>query len=204
MPEEGRQIDDGGIVLDTSVLIDGRILDFINCGFLADSLLVPEAVINELNLLADGRDAYKRQRARNGLDILTVIGQSSDIKIILIKSESEEADAAVVEVAKAHSARIFTTDYALLKRAEIAGLKTVNLHKLLEILQKQPAVGETVVVYIEKAGETNTQGVGHTADGTLCVVEGAAQKINQSVEARIKKVSQKATGRMIFAQIIDR
>lgn len=193
----------GGVVIDTSALIDGRLQAVATSGFLQGRVIVPTTVVDELQLLADGKDAYKRSRARGGLEELASLESMQHLALhIAPVTHTNGADADVLELASKCNAALCTTDYALLKRAEAMSIRTMNINLLASTLQVQISAGDILELKIEKIGEQKTQGVGHAEDGSLCVVEGAAQYVGNIVRARIKHISQTKSGRVIFALII--
>jgi len=195
----------GVVVLDTSTLIDGRVVSVVQSGFLSGRLLIPEAVLDELQLLADGKDAYKRERARSGLEVASQLRSRDRIVVEVTPYGTERAaDAAVLESAVRHRAAVMSTDYALLARAEATGLRSMNINELATLLKDELSVGDVVTLAIEKVGDSKSQGVGHASDGTLFIVEGAAHRVGQAVQVRVKKLSQTKTGRMVFAHLVDR
>lgn len=192
------------VVLDTSALIDGKFVNILHSGFLSRELLVPEAVLNELQLLADGKDTYKRERARCGLENLTLIKSVAGVNLTTVSvGPSDDADNAVLQTAQKYQAKILSTDYALLQRAEATSIQVLNINLLITNLQDEYAVGMTVSICIEKTGETRSQGVGHAENGTLFVVENAAQLVGKVTTVRIKRISQTKTGKVVFAQPVN-
>ncbi len=195
-----------GVVLDTSTLIDGRIEAVVVSGFILGALYVPTAVLNELQMLADGKDTYKRDRARNGLEVLARLRALPRITVhieakALNSNTTDSTDLQVLACAQKLHVPLCTTDYALLKRAETLGVLTMNINELAEGLREQLYVGDMIEVTLKERGEYKEQGVGHTADGTLVIVEDGGLLIGQSVSARIKKITQTKTGRMVFARL---
>lgn len=199
-----RKKDSSGVVLDTSALIDGRIEAVVSSGFIQGALHVPTAVLNELQLLADGKDTYKRERARNGLEVLARLQASARTKVRVETefSSSDATDIQVLECARKLGVRLCTTDYALLMRAESLGVSTMNINELAEGLREQLYAGDMIEVTLKERGEYKEQGVGHAADGTLVVVEDGGLLVGQIVNVRIKKITQTKTGRMIFARVV--
>lgn len=208
MPKRSDRKESGnGVVLDTSTLIDGRVEAVVVSGFILGALYVPTAVLNELQMLADGKDTYKRDRARNGLEVLARLQASPGVNVHIEKDVSttnatNSTDIQVLECAQKLHIPLCTTDYALLKRAESVGVPTMNINELAEGLREQLLVGDVIEVTLKERGEYKEQGVGHTIDGTLVIVEDGGLQIGQSVSARIKKITQTKTGRMIFARIV--
>lgn len=193
-----------GVVLDTSSLIDGRVESVIDSGFIHEAIHIPQAVLDELQMLADGRDTYKRDRARTGLELLARLQQSNTIGVYIaprVKSV-DTTDMQVLECARKQNMPLCTTDYALLQRAQANGVKTMNINELAEGLRESLKLGDVVKLTIAQHGEFKQQGVGHSADGTLIVVEDGGSLLGETISVRIKKVTQTKSGRMVFARVV--
>ncbi len=194
------------VLLDTSALMDGRIVEVVKSGFVPSRLLVPRFVIAELQLLADKADHLKRERARFGLNVIQELQDSrhADVAIIGddIKSESG-VDEKLVKLAVKRGARLFTTDYNLLKVAEIEGIAVLNINELTQDLRPTRLPGEQATLKIVGKGQERTQGVGYLEDGTLVVVEKASNLQGKQVEVEFMRNLQTASGRMMFARLLN-
>jgi uncharacterized protein YacL len=193
------------LVLDTSVLIDGRIESFGTTGFLDAPLIVPQFVIEELQQLADSGDKMKRARGRRGL---TMVGKLQENPYLDVSIDSAEVtghavDHMLLEMAKEQNLRILTTDYNLNKVAQIQGVTVLNINDLANTLKSQAIPGETLHIEIVKPGEGPTQGVGYMPDGTMVVVENAAEHVGTSVSLTVTNSLQTSAGRMIFGKVIE-
>lgn len=193
------------LVLDTSVLIDGRINELGQTGFLDAPLVIPRFVIDELQALADSGDRSKRMRGRRGLDMVSKLQANPyvDLSIDDVRVDAGSVDRSLIELARDQKLRIVTTDAALKKVAQINGVAVLNINDLANTLKSAALPGETLVVEVQKAGESEGQGVGYLADGTMVVIEGAAAFIGTSVQASVTNSLQTSAGRMIFAKVED-
>ena len=193
------------IILDTCALIDGRILELSDSGFIPDVLIVPEFIISELQLLADGSDSQKRSRARYGLDVVKSLQQSQNCKVIIDNSLVEEkipTDDKLIKLSKKLGLPIYTTDFNLNKVAEIKGIKVLNVNELAQQLRPEFLPGERKKIKIIQKGSNQSQGVGYLDDGTMVVIADAAKYINKEVEIEIVRSLQTVAGRMLFAEIV--
>lgn len=191
------------ILLDTSALIDGRIIEVVKSGFVPSQLLVPRFVIAELQLLADKADHIKRERARYGLSVIQELQASRDVEIDIISDDihSESGvDEKLVKLAKKRKALIFTTDFNLLKVAEIEGIRVLNVNELSQNLRPTKLPGEQTELKIVSKGQEKTQGVGYLDDGSLVVVEKAGSLIGKSIKVEFTRNLQTTAGRMMFAK----
>lgn len=191
------------LLVDTSVLVDGRIDDLARTGFLDAPLVVPQFVIDELQSLADSGDRIRRSRGRRGLDTMSRL-QSNALVDVSIEDRAVEGlsvDHKMLELARLEEYRILTSDSNLQKVAEIKGLPALNLNDLAGVLRGGLVAGDRVSIEIVKAGENAGQGVGYLADGTMVVVESAADRIGQSVSVAVTNAVQTAAGRLIFARL---
>ncbi len=190
-------------VLDTSVLIDGRITEVIESGFLEGPFIVPQFVIKELQTLSDSLDPVKRSKGRRGLDVITKIQkisneiEISDVDFFRIK----EVDLKLVTLAKKVGGKIVTIDYNLSKVAELQGIYNLNLNILANALKHSLIAGETISVYIIKEGKEPGQGVAYLDDGTMIVVEDGKKFVGQKMEVEVKSVLQTPSGRIIFSHL---
>jgi uncharacterized protein YacL len=190
-------------ILDTSVIIDGRIADLCDTGFVEGALVVPHFVLKELHLVADSPDALKRQRGRRGLDVLDHLQKSSQVEIILSETDFAEArdvDSKLIELAKTMDAKIVTNDFNLNKVARIHGIKVLNINELVNSLRPVALPGESMSVFILKEGKEKEQGVAYLEDGTMVVVDNSRRMIGQTVDVIVTSVLQTTVGKMIFAR----
>lgn len=190
------------LVLDTSALIDGRIADFGETGFLDAPLVVPQFVIDELQTLADLSDKLKRARGRRGLDMVSTLQANPVIDISVDSSELQghSVDHQLIRLAADQHLRILTTDYNLNKVAQIQGVSVLNLNDLANTLRPQVIVGDTLQVEVTKRGESPDQGVGYLPDGTMVVIEAASDRIGEALAVVVTNALQTSAGRMIFAR----
>ncbi len=195
------------LLLDTSVIIDGRIADISQTGFIDGALLVPRFILDELQYIADSSDALRRKRGRRGLDILNRLQQDAIVPIRVTDMDVEEirdADGKLVQVAKNLNCPIITNDYNLNRVAQLQGVRVLNVNELANAVKTAVLHGETLKVRIIQEGTEPNQGVGYLDDGTMVVVEDGRKYINHNVDVTVTKVLQTAQGRMIFAQLQNR
>jgi uncharacterized protein YacL len=191
-------------ILDTSVIIDGRIADIADTGFLEGNLMVPRFVLDELQYIADSSDSLKRARGRRGLDILNRMQRSSGIYIDVVDHDFPKikgVDAKLVALAKKTNGKILTNDFNLNKVAELQGIKILNVNELANALKPVVLPGELMTVKIIKDGKEPGQGVGYLDDGTMIIVDNAQKYQGMSVEALVTSVLQTTAGRMIFSEL---
>jgi uncharacterized protein YacL len=191
-------------LLDTSVIIDGRIADICAAGFIAGTMLVPQFVLNELQHIADSSDVLRRNRGRRGLDILSQLQRESASLIRITDMDpknAREVDDKLVALAKQLSCPILTNDYNLNRVAELQGVHVLNVNELANAVKAVFLPGEVLQIKIIQEGKEIGQGVGYLDDGTMVVVEDGRRHINQTVSTVVTKVLQTAAGRMIFARI---
>ena len=193
------------LVLDTSVIIDGRIADLCATGFISRSLIVPRFVLSELQALADSREPMKRDRGRRGLDILNQLQNSREIELTIHESESGEGpvDERLVRTAKLLQARLLTNDNALGQVARLQQVPTLNLNDLTRALRPTVAAGDELELQLVKEGREVHQAVGYLPDGTLIVVNHARAKMGTSAKIVVSSALQTAGGRLIFAELKD-
>ncbi|MDU5889122.1 MAG: TRAM domain-containing protein, partial [Dialister sp.] len=192
-----------GKLLDTNVIIDGRIIDIYKSGFLEGPIIVPVFVLEELQKIADSFDVLKRNRGRRGLDILNHIKKSKDDIDIIADDfdEISEVDSKLVKLAKMKGYKIVTNDYNLNKVAELQGISVLNINDLAIAVKPVVIPGEQIFVQLVKYGKEEGQGVAYLEDGTMIVVENGAQAIGKEVSVIITSVLQTAAGKMIFAKL---
>ncbi|NQT95240.1 MAG: TRAM domain-containing protein [Candidatus Omnitrophica bacterium] len=190
-------------VLDTSVIIDGRIADLCDTKFIGGKFIVPRFVLRELQQVADSSDSLKRNRGRRGLDILNKMQKSPNMDVKIHEEdfpELSDVDTKLVKLGKLLDARIFTNDYNLNKIAELQGVIVLNINELTNALKPIMLPGEELEVKVIKEGKEHSQGIGYLDDGTMIVVEGGRHLIGQRKKVVVTSVLQTAAGRMIFAK----
>lgn len=191
-------------ILDTSVIIDGRIADVCETGFLDGDLIIPQFVLKELQMIADSSESTKRTRGRRGLDILNKIKKQSFVKIMIEDMDYpaiKEVDQKLIHMAKETGHPILTNDYNLNKVAEVQSIQVLNINQLANSLKPIVLPGETMKVQILKEGKEHGQGVAYLDDGTMVVVDNGRKFIGKTAEATVTSVLQTTAGRMIFAVI---
>jgi uncharacterized protein YacL len=191
-------------LLDTSVIIDGRIADICDTGFLEGNFIVPRFVLDELQYIADSSDSLKRTRGRRGLDILNRMQRSNGINIDVVDHDFPKikgVDSKLVALAKKTNGRIITNDFNLNKVAELQGIKILNINELANALKPVVLPGELMTVKIIKDGKEPGQGVAYLEDGTMIIVDNAQKYQGENVEAMVTSVLQTTAGRMIFSEI---
>ena len=190
------------ILLDTSAIIDGRIADISQTGFVSASLVVPRFVLNELQHIADSPDAMRRNRGRRGLDMLNRLQKDTSVPIEIIDADVEgvaEVDSKLVKMARTLHCPIITNDFNLNRVAELQGVKVLNINELANAVKPVLLPGEDIEIKIMQDGKELGQGVGYLDDGTMIVVEGGRQYMNTTIEVTVTRVLQTVAGRMIFA-----
>ena len=191
------------IILDTSSVIDGRVLNIAQAGFLkGKTLIATNLILDELQYLADGSDSFKRARARHGLEILDNLTKLNNLNLIVKKLPEQkdlEVDQQLLNLAKKLKAQLLTTDYNLAARAKVEGVSTINPAELAEALKPQVLPGETFKLKLIQRGEDKDQAVGYLPDGTMVVAEGLQNKLGQTLELKSSKIIQTTGGRIIFA-----
>lgn len=193
------------VVVDTSVLIDGRIARVCDAGFLSAALIIPRFVLNELQAVADSADPHKQARGRRGLEVLNELRRNKRLDIRISESEvtkREDIEAKLVFLAQSMRAKLLTTDYNLAKMAEFQGVAWLNLNELARSLRSELMLGETVEVDLVKAGKDDGQAVGFLEDGAMVVVNAARAYIGRRVSAEIVSVLPTAGGKMVFAKLL--
>jgi uncharacterized protein YacL len=194
-------------ILDTSVLIDGRIADIGESGFMEGRLIVPRFVLHELQLVADSSDSAKRNRGRRGLDVVQRLQKLTRIQLEISAEDFpavREVDLKLIELAKAMDAKIVTNDFNLNKLAQVQGLEVLNINELANALRPVVLPGETMRVFILKEGKEHNQGVAYLDDGTMVVVDNARRMISKTVDVVVTSVLQTTAGKMIFGRFDDR
>ena len=190
-------------ILDTSVIIDGRIADVAETGFADGVIVVPQFVLWELQLVADSADALKRNRGRRGLDVLQRIQKMSNLEVRIVDNDypqTKEVDLKLIELAKELGGKIVTNDFNLNKVAQLQGVAVLNINELANSLKPVVLPGETMKVFILKEGKEYNQGVAYLDDGTMVVVDNARRKISKTIDVSVTSVLQTTAGKMIFGR----
>jgi uncharacterized protein YacL len=191
------------ILLDTSVIIDGRIADIARTGFLPGTLLIPRFVLNELQYIADSSDSLRRHRGRRGMEVLTTLQKEPSIPVRVTDVDVEgvrEVDDKLVILARQMRCPILTNDYNLNRIAELQGVTVLNINELANAVKSILLPGERLSVEIIQEGKETGQGVGYMDDGTMIVVESGREFMNRVMDVTVTKVLQTSAGRMIFAK----
>jgi len=208
----GRRAEGGGtgwqqvnrtILLDTSVIIDGRVADIAKTGFLPGTLLIPRFVLNELQYIADSSDGMRRQRGRRGMEVLAELQKASSVVVRISDIDVEgvrEVDDKLVILARQMKCPILTNDYNLNRIAELQGVTILNINELANSVKSVVLPGEVMQINVLQEGKEIGQGVGYMEDGTMVVVENGSKYLHQEIQVSITKVLQTAAGRMIFAK----
>ena len=190
-------------ILDTSVIIDGRIADIAEAGFLDGLLLIPQFVLRELQLVADSSDSLKRNRGRRGLDILHRIQKIPHLQTQIVEEDFpflRDVDQKLIELAKRYEGKIVTNDFNLNKVAQLQGIEVLNINELANALKPVVLPGEAMRVFILKEGKEHNQGVAYLDDGTMVVVDNARRLISRTIDITVTSVLQTTAGKMIFGR----
>ena len=192
----------GSILLDTSSIMDGRIIDVARSGIITAELIIPRSVVRELQLLADKADHDKRVRARKGLDNIRELQKIDSVSVVIVNDgqAANGVDEQLLELAQKYDAAIATTDYNLNKVARVINVSVINVNELAQMLRAKFLPGETVEIELIQAGANREQAVGYLEDGTMVVVEDAKNLIGQTVKVEIVRSLQTEAGRMMFAK----
>ena len=194
-------------ILDTSVIIDGRVADVCETGFIDGLLIIPQFVLRELQLVADSSDQLKRNRGRRGLDILQRMQKMGTIQIQIVEEDfphMHEVDLKLIELAKQLEGKIVTNDFNLNKMAQLQGVAVLNVNELANALKPVVLPGETMRVFILKEGKEYNQGVAYLDDGTMVVVDNAKKMISKTIDIAVTSVLQTTAGKMIFGKFEER
>ena len=194
-------------ILDTSVIIDGRIADIAETGFLDGVLVIPQFVLRELQLVADSADSMKRNRGRRGLDILQRIQKMAHLTVQIVEEDFphvREVDMKLIELAKIYDCKVITNDFNLNKVAQLHGVEVLNINELANSLKPIVLPGETMRVFILKEGKEYNQGVAYLDDGTMVVVDNAKKMISKTIDIAVTSVLQTTAGKMIFGKFDER
>lgn len=190
-------------ILDTSVIIDGRIADICDVGFIEGAFIVPQFILEELQHVADSPDSLKRARGRRGLDVLHKIQKMSHIEVRIIDEDFpkiKEVDSKLVALAKVMNAKVITNDFNLNKVAELQGVSVLNINELSNAIKPVVLPGETIRVFIIKEGKEHNQGVAYLDDGTMIVIDNGRRLIGKNADVTVTSVLQTTAGRMIFTK----
>ncbi len=191
-------------LLDTSVIIDGRIADLCETGFMEGEFIIPQFILQELQHISDSADTLKRARGRRGLDILNHIQKNNDVVVQIVENDFpniKEVDAKLVELGKKLGAKILTNDLNLNKVAGLQGVQVLNINELTNALRPVVLPGETMRVFVLKEGKEAGQGVAYLDDGTMVVVDNAKRCIGKNVDVVVTSILQTSAGRMIFTRL---
>lgn len=194
-------------ILDTSVIIDGRIADIADTGFLDGTLVVPQFVLHELQMVADSADSMKRNRGRRGLDVLQRIQKMTNVKVQIVSEDFpqvREVDMKLIELARMYHAKIITNDFNLNKVAHVRGVEVLNINELANSLKPIVLPGELMRVFIQKEGKEYNQGVAYLDDGTMVVVDNARRMISRTLDVTVTSVLQTTAGKIIFGKYDER
>ncbi len=194
-------------ILDTSVIIDGRIADICETGFIDGLLIIPQFVLRELQLIADSSDSLKRNRGRRGLDILQRMQKMGTIQVQIVEDDFpaiRDVDMKLIELTRQYEGKIVTNDFNLNKVAQLQGLPVLNVNELANALKPVVLPGEIMRVFILKEGKEYNQGVAYLDDGTMVVVDNAKKMISKTIDIAVTSVLQTTAGKMIFGKYDDR
>jgi uncharacterized protein YacL len=194
-------------ILDTSVIIDGRIADVMETGFLDGVMIIPQFVLRELQQVADSSDSLKRNRGRRGLDVLQRIQKMPKLQIQIVEDDFpqvKEVDLKLIELAKMYDCKIVTNDFNLNKVAQLHGVQVLNINELANAMRPVVLPGELMRVFILKEGKEYSQGVAYLDDGTMVVVDNARKMISKTIDIAVTSVLQTTAGKMIFGRFDDR
>lgn len=188
------------VILDSCALIDGRVVELAKAGFLPERLIVPKFILAELQLLADGSDSHKRERARFGLEIVQQLQQDPKLTVVInaYQPDAKTTDEKLVKLAQKLGADLFTTDFNLNQVANIEGVRVLNINELSHAMRPVALPGEAFEIKIVQAGSNRDQGVGYLEDGTMVVVDNARSAIGSTIQVKVTKTHQTVAGKMLF------
>lgn len=192
------------LVMDSSGLIDGRIIELARSGFIQYDINVPEFIVNELQLISDGHDAHKRERGRFGLDVIAELQKIPRVKVNIDRSTFDSikaTDDKLIALTKKLSGTLYTTDFNLGKVAEVEKVKVLNINELAQHLRPIALPGENILVKIIQKGSGKAQGIGYLDDGTMIVVDGAQKFIGKKIQVKVDRMHQSVAGKMVFAKL---
>lgn len=193
--------EDGGVVLDTSVIIDGRVIDLVRTGFMGGRIIVPRFVLDELQMVADSEEALRRGKGRRGLEVLEDLRHERGVKLEVVDDDfmnEADVDSKIIRLAKKYRMKLMTVDYNLNRVARIQNVVVLNINELNNALRPVVLPGEMMKLRVIQAGKDAGQGVGYLEDGTMVVVEGGDKNIGQELEVVVTRVFQTVAGKMIF------
>ena len=200
----GQGIDEENLkLLDTSVIIDGRIADVCEAGFIEGTFITPQFILQELQYIADSPDPIKRGRGRRGLDVLHKLQKMANVTVKIVDEDFpkiKEVDSKLVALARLLDAKVITNDFNLNKIAELQGVSVLNIHELANALKPVVLPGETIKLFVIKEGKEHNQGVAYLDDGTMVVIENGKRLIGKNVDVTVTSVLQTTAGRMIFSK----
>ena len=185
------------------MIIDGRIFDILSTGFIDGPIIIPTFVVDELQFIADSSDPIKRNRGRNGLDLLNRMQKELSVEVSLVDKDYDdisEVDSKLIRLAKDMKGKVITNDYNLNKVAEIHGVKVLNMNDLSNTVKTVVLPGEIITVHVLKEGKENNQGVAYLDDGTMIVVENGKDFIGKNIKANVTSVLQTSAGRLVFVK----
>ena len=194
-------------ILDTSVIIDGRIIDIAGTGFVEGPFVVPNFVLREIQLISDSPDAIKRNRGRRGLDMLNQLQKRTDLEVRISYTDytdTREVDAKLIKLAVEQKGVLVTNDFNLNKVAELQGVKVLNINSLANALKPVVLPGEELEIQVVKEGKDENQGIGYLDDGTMVVIESGGKLMGKKVKVNVTSVFQTNAGKMIFTKIVGR
>jgi uncharacterized protein YacL len=191
-------------IIDTSAIIDGRIVDIIKCGFIDGEILIPQGVINELQIVADANDSVKREKGQRGLDILNELYDTDHpTRIIHPTKTHSDIDAMLIKLAQHYRAHVITTDFNLNKVCHVQGIQALNVNDLSEAIKPNVHQGDRFSLLLTKIGKESGQAVGYLDDGTMVVVDNAKKHIGEHIDLEVISLLQTSSGRIIFAKKLD-
>lgn len=191
-------------VIDTSAIIDGRILEVAKTGFLEGTLIIPKFVLRELQKIADSKEHDRRIKGRQGLELVKVLKDLKNTEVWFVDddySHIKEVDSKLIELAKRKHAKLITTDYNLQEIAEIRGIQVLNINQLALSIKPPLQSGDTIKIKVVREGKEKGQGIGYLIDGTMVVIDGAAKYIGSEIECIVHSIIQQDTGRIVFARL---
>lgn len=190
------------IILDTSVLIDGRVVEIAKTGFIKIPLVVPKVAIDELHLLSDNKNKIKRAKGRRGLDMINELKKHTKVYIYTDKDSSSDVDKELIKIAKEYKASIMTLDYNLNKVAQVSNIEVLNINTLAEAIKPLYIPGEQLKIKVIQEGKEKNQGLGYLQDGTMIVVSEGKRLVGKEVDVKVDKIIQSPAGKMIFTSIV--
>lgn len=196
----------GTLFLDTSAIIDGRILDVARLGFLSGTVIIPEFILSELKHIADSEETLRRNKGRRGLDVLSEFKKVKGIKVVVLSEEPEfskdkDVDDQLLAITRLYKGKLITSDFNLNKKAKVLGITVLNVNELVNVLKTVALPGEELSVSIVAQGKVSGQGVGYLSDGTMIVVEEGAPFVGRTIDVMVSRTIQTAAGRMLFTKV---